>query len=294
MIHGGGHMTLSRKAVRPAQTAFLLSHNILPISVDYRLCPETNLIEGPFSDVRDAYIWIQEHLSTITRKFGISIDTSRIVSIGWSTGSHLAMSLAWTTKELNIQPPAAILGFYGPTDFESGDLEQYNTEYPARRMRLEKIMQSLPRKPVTNYGAMMDSSEMGWVKPGDPRSELVFAILKEGIGLKVMLNGLSTEALAQKPDPALVRAISPMAHVRDGSYDVPTFVIHGEQDEIVPFKTAELFVKELESSGVQSGFLRIPGVRHIHDLHLKPGSEEWRNQVEPGYRFLLGILGISI
>ncbi|KAF9694109.1 hypothetical protein EKO04_007757 [Ascochyta lentis] len=290
MIHGGGHMTLSRKAVRPAQTKFLLSHNILPISVDYRLCPEVNVIEGPISDVLDAYVWIQSELSAIIARFGISIDTARILSIGWSTGAHLAMSLAWTTKQLNLRPPVAILGFYGPTDFESGDLEVHHTEYPIRRMRMEKIIQSLPKRPVTNYGAMMDGSEMGWVKPGDPRSELIFALLKEGIGLNVLLNGLSPEALAQKPDPALVRAISPMAHVRDGSYDVPTFVIHGLEDEIVPFKTAELFIKELENYGVKCGLLKVPGVRHIHDLHLKPGSKEWRDQVEPGYRFLLGIL----
>jgi acetyl esterase/lipase len=299
MIHGGGHMTLSRKAVRPAQTKFLLSHNILPISVDYRLVPEVNVIEGPFSDVRDAYVWIQTKLSTITSRYGISIDTSCIVAIGWSTGAHLAMSLAWTTKELNLPPPAAVLGFYGPTDFESGSLEKHHDEkhygeFPARRMRLEKIMQSLPRTPVTNYGTMMDSSQLGWVKPGDPRSELIFAVLKEGIGLNVLLYGLSHEALALKPELTLVEAISPMAHVREGSYNVPTFVIHGMEDEIVPFKTAESFIKELENSGVKCGFLPIPGVKHIHDLNLKPGSKEWKDQVEPGYRFLFEILDVSI
>lgn len=287
-------MTLSRKAVRSAQTKFLLSHNILPISVDYRLCPEVNVIEGPFSDVRDAYVWIQTKFSAFASRFGISIDTSRIVAIGWSTGSHLAMSLAWTTKELNVRPPAAVLGFYGPTDFESGDLEKHHKAYPARRMRMEKIMQSLPKTPVTNYGAMMDSSEMGWVKPGDPRSELIFAILKEGIGLNVLISGLSHESLAQEPDPALVKAISPMAHVRDGTYDVPTFVIHGENDEIIPVKTAEMFTKELENSGVECGFLEVPGVKHIHDLHLEPGSNEWEDQVEPGYRFLLEILEVAL
>lgn len=113
-------MTLSRKAVRPEQTKYLLSHNILPISVDYRLCPEVNVIEGPICDVRDAYVWIQKKLSEVTSRFGISVDTTRIVSIGWSSGAHLAMSLAWTTTEIKVQPPAAILGFYGPTDFESG------------------------------------------------------------------------------------------------------------------------------------------------------------------------------
>lgn len=157
-------------------------------------------------------------------------------------------------------------------------------------MRLEKIMQSLPKTPVTNYGAMMDSTEMGWVKPGDPRSELIFAVLKEGIGLNVLLNGLSQKALTQKPDPALVRAISPMAHVRDGTYTVPTYIIHGTEDEIVPFKTSELFIKQLEEGRVKCGFLRLPGVRHIHDLHLKPGDKQWKDQVEPGYRFLLEAL----
>ncbi|KAL6155028.1 Type I Iterative PKS [Exserohilum turcicum] len=294
MIHGGGNMTLSRKAVRPEQTKYLLSHNILPISVDYRLCPEVNVIEGPICDVRDAYVWIQKKLSEVTSRFGISVDTTRIVSIGWSSGAHLAMSLAWTTTEIKVQPPAAILGFYGPTDFESGDLDINTRKYPARRMRLEKIMQSLPKRPITSYGAMTDSSEMGWIKPGDPRSELIFAILKEGIGLRVWLNGLSHEALAQNPDPALVRAISPMAHVRDGSYDVPTFIIHGTDDEIVPFETAEVFIRELENFGVECGLLKLSGVKHIHDLHLKPGSEAWDKQVEPGYRFLLETLQVSV
>ena len=291
-------MTLSRKAIRPAQTKFLLSHNILPVSIDYRLVPEVNVIDGPFSDVRDAYVWIQTKLSAIASQYGISIDQTRIVSIGYSTGAHLAMSLAWTTKALDIPSPAAILGFYGPTDFETGALERHQEEqsygeFPARRMRLEKIMQALPRAPVTNYGTMMDGSRLGWIKPGDPRSELIFAVLKEGIGLNVLLYGLSHKALAQKPDPELVRAISPMAHVRDGSYNVPTFVIHGVQDEIVPFKTAESFVKELDNSGVECGFLPVPGVKHIHDLHLKPGSREWKSQVEPGYLFLFKHLKMS-
>lgn len=173
------------------------------------------------------------------------------------------------------------------------DLEKHNKEYPTRTMQLEKIMQSLPRTPVTNYGPMMDGSGMGWVNPGDPRSELIFALLKEGIGLNVLLKGLSSDALEEKPDPALVRAISPMAHVRDGSYDVPTFLIHGKEDEIVPFKTAELFTQELEKCGVQHGFLGVPAVKHIHDLHLKPGSNDWRDQVEPGYLFLFELLEVS-
>lgn len=117
-------MTLSRKAVRPAQTAFLLENKILPISIDYRLCPEVNIIDGPIADVRDAYQWalspsgLQAVLDT--RGVKVKVDTSKVAMVGWSTGGHLAMTTAWTAKELGLTPPKAVLGFYSPTDFESG------------------------------------------------------------------------------------------------------------------------------------------------------------------------------
>ena len=126
MIHGGGHMTLSRNAVRAAQTSFLLANGILPIGLDYRLCPEVNLIDGPMADVRDAYAWARSSsktgLQSILHNKGstLKIDGAKIVVIGWSTGGHLAMTTAWTTKEAGLPPPSAILSFYGPSDFESG------------------------------------------------------------------------------------------------------------------------------------------------------------------------------
>ena len=113
-------MTLSRKAIRPLQTAFLLAHGVLPISIDYRLCPETNLIDGPITDVCDAYAWVQTELQAVVNTRGILVDEKRVVVIGWSTGGHLAMTTAWKSKEAGLTPPVAILSFYGPTDFESG------------------------------------------------------------------------------------------------------------------------------------------------------------------------------
>ena len=112
-------MTLSRKAIRPLQTAFLLAHNVLPVSVDYRLCPEVNLIDGPMMDVCDAYAWVQTGLQAVVESKGILIDEKTVV-IGWSSGGHLAMTTAWKSKEAGLKPPVAILSFYGPTDYESG------------------------------------------------------------------------------------------------------------------------------------------------------------------------------
>lgn len=114
-------MTLSRKAIRPFQTAFLLANNVLPISIDYRLCPEINLMDGPIKDVCDAYAWVQNGgLQAAIGNYGIIVDRQNISMIGWSTGGHLAMTTAWTSKDAGLMPPKAILSFYGPTDFESG------------------------------------------------------------------------------------------------------------------------------------------------------------------------------
>ena len=114
-------MTLSKRAIRPAQTSLLQSRGLLPISLDYRLCPEINLIDGPMTDVRDAYAWVQNGgLQDAVRDEDILIDTDAIVVIGWSTGGHLAMTTAWTTKKISLKPPRAVLAFYSPVDFESG------------------------------------------------------------------------------------------------------------------------------------------------------------------------------
>ena len=119
MIHGGGYMTLSKKAVRPFQTQFLLENGILPVSIDHRLCPEIDLISGPMTDVRDAMSWLRNKLPGIAIARGVTVDPTRVVAIGWSTGGHLAMTTAWTCEEVGQEPPSAILSFYGPTDFES-------------------------------------------------------------------------------------------------------------------------------------------------------------------------------
>jgi acetyl esterase/lipase len=120
MIHGGGHVMLSRNDIRPKQTQHLLDNGLLPVSIDYRLCPEVNLVEGPMTDVCDALRWARDKLPTLNLKCpGLQIDGDKVVAVGWSTGGHLAMTLAWTARQQNFKPPEAILAFYCPTDYDA-------------------------------------------------------------------------------------------------------------------------------------------------------------------------------
>lgn len=139
-----------------------------------------------------------------------------------------------------------------------------------------------------------DTTNMGWVKPGDPRSELVLALVKEKNGVALLLDGIPTDGdTLGVPEPERVAAISPLAQVQRGSYHTPTFVIIGDEDEIVPFHTSVEFVNALDKQGIKNGFIPVPGQRHIYDLALSPGMAKWDDWVAPGYKFLFEILVIN-
>ncbi|KAI9667742.1 MAG: Type I Iterative PKS [Bathelium mastoideum] len=303
MIHGGGHMTLSRRAIRPPQTQHLLANGFLPVSIDYRLCPEVSLVDGPITDVCDAYNWVRTTLPRLATARGITVKSDKVVVIGWSTGGHLAVSLGWAAKLAGLPPPTAILSFYAPYDFESGELDSARlASLPGRKISLKRIVETLPTTPITTYenSAQGDSTSLGWVRPGDPRSELVLALFKEGIGLSLLLNGLpsrrvknndgddddSQDWIGERPSSERIASISPLMRLLAGQYHCPTFVVHGTADEVAPFTGAQRFVEALAERGVAHGFLPVQGAPHIHDLHLRPGRRGWEEQVGPGYDFL--------
>ena len=78
-----------------------------------------------------------------------------------------------------------------------------------------------------------------------------------------------------------------------GNYDVPTFSVHGDKDEIVPCDMSIQFELALQAKGVKSGILVVKGAWHIHDLATRPGTESWEEGVGPGYRFLFDVLGMG-
>ncbi|KAK4446906.1 BcPKS16, polyketide synthase [Podospora aff. communis PSN243] len=306
LIHGGGHMTLTRRAIRPAQVAHLLANNILPVSIDYRLCPELNILDGAMTDVRDALLWARHTLPSLDllTSRNILVDPSRIVVVGWSTGGHLAMSTAWTIKEEG-EKPKAVLCFYAPLDFGRGDV------FPRGRPTTVRIPRKLEREtvldmdvsgvPLTGYEVQgAEDPELGWVKAGDVRSELLLSLFREEreFGLGLMLNGGGggrggkkvRDLVGVAPAEERVAAMCPTARLKRGEYKVPTFIIHGEQDEIALFESARGFYEELERRGTKAGFLAVKRGGHIHDLRLRPGMQKWDEQVAPGYQFVFDVL----
>ncbi|RSL38167.1 hypothetical protein CEP53_015111, partial [Fusarium sp. AF-6] len=65
MIHGGGHVMRTRKDIRMDQVALLVRQGFVVASIDYRLCPEVSLAQGPMADVTDAFFWTRKTLPEV-------------------------------------------------------------------------------------------------------------------------------------------------------------------------------------------------------------------------------------
>ena len=300
MIHGGGYVLLSRKDVRPRQTQLLLDHGFLPVAVDYRLCPEVKLLDGPFADISDAYAWVRNTLPSLSLKDSkIQIDPTRAVAIGWSTGGTLATSLAWTSRDRGLAPPDAILAFYCPTNYEDDFWKKPNMPRHSKALahRDYNILDAVLPSPTTTYNVPPSMMAMsGWMAPQDPRSQLVLHMNWKGQTLPILFGGLPTRSsvpandakqyheLPQPPIEDIIRA-SPYAQVVRGNYLSPTHFVFGTDDDLIPWQQAEDTVNAMKEAGIDAGLTLLKGEPHLFDLFRDPDGSRWE-AIQPAYRFL--------
>ncbi|KAB5575255.1 hypothetical protein GE09DRAFT_990386 [Coniochaeta sp. 2T2.1] len=310
MIHGGGHILLSRRDIRPAQTTMLLDCGFLPISIDYRLCPETTLLDGPMQDVCDALAWARSSFPGLTlRRDDIRVDGNHVVAVGWSTGGHLALTLGFTAPQRGIRPPDATLAFYCPSDYEDPFWKHPN--FPFGQASQAAADPSLPHynllegvydHAITAYNPAASKRALGgWMSPSDPRSRIAVHMNWTGRHLRVLLNGLSpsshdasgesggADPTATLPEPTRqqVLAVSPLAQIRRGAYTVPTFLVHGTKDDLVPWQQSVRTIDALRQRNVQAEVRILDGAVHLFDLYRSYDSNgRAKMAIVEGYEFL--------
>lgn len=91
-IHGGGYIVGSVALDDARFDAWCQSHNLVGVSVDYRLAPETPY-PGPLEDAYAGLKWVHEHAAEI------GVDPSRIGIGGQSAGGGLAAGLALLVRD---------------------------------------------------------------------------------------------------------------------------------------------------------------------------------------------------
>jgi acetyl esterase/lipase len=285
MIHGGGHVMHSRRDIRPEQTQMLLDAGFLPVSIDYRLCPEVSLMQGALIDVRDALCWARESLPTLAfpERPNLNIDGDRVVAVGWSSGGLLALSLGWTAASLNIKSPEAVLAFYCPTDYEDPFWREPNKPFQQEpvdfKLSLEYpgyysfLQEGLFEQPIVAYSPPASARLLGgWMSLQDPRSRIVLYMNWNGAALPILINGLSKETSRDErtkvpmPNREQIRSISPLAHVQDGTYRTPTYLIHGTADDLVPWQQSKRMMDALQEKGVPVHLQLLESEPHLFDM----------------------------
>ncbi|KAF7507855.1 hypothetical protein GJ744_010019 [Endocarpon pusillum] len=309
MIHGGGHIMLSRKDIRPKQTQLLLDNGLLPVSVDYRLCPEVSLTEGPIPDVCSALRWARHTLPTLElMRSDIQPDGGKVVVVGWSTGGTLSMTLAWTAPQQGLKPPEAILAFYCPTDYESDFYKQPNFPEQTASMAGEDydLLEGIQEKPITGYNVPASKRAIGgWMSTSDPRSCIALHMNWRGQALPVLLGGLPSKSSLSsserdcnkwlslpQPDHSKIVAVSPCAQISRGTYRVPTFLIHGTEDDLIPWQQTQKTRDALVDQGVPAGIAIVEDAVHLFDLYRDPDGKYWQ-AVRQGYEFIFSHLRLA-
>ena len=297
MIHGGGHVMLSRKDLRPQQTQLLLENGILPVSVDYRLCPETTILEGPMSDVSTAYAWVLNTLPSLLEKNSskVNLVPGKALVIGWSTGGTLAMSLAWTSVPKGLPAPLGVLAFYCPTDYEDPFWQQPNVPEGSSAHVDDNynLLDGLYPSPISSYNVDPQlKASGGWMSPKDARSRIALHMNWKGQTLPVLFGGLrfakDGNSAQQLPQPAkedVVKA-SPYAQIVNGAYKSPTHIVFGTNDDLIPWQQAQRTADALKQAGVESGLTLVSDEPHLFDIYPDRENKRW-NAVLEGYKFLL-------
>ena len=300
MIHGGGHVMLSRKDVRPRQTQTLLEAGFLPVSIDYRLCPETTILEGPMHDVCSALHWARHTLPTMRlQRADIHPNGDRVVTVGWSTGGHLAMTLAWTAPAVGLTPPDAILAFYCPTDYEDPFWTRPNIPRGVESEAAQSpynLWEGVRSSPITGYNPSASTHALGgWIAPEDARSRISLHMNWKGQTLPILLNGLQhTEHDLRSPTQEQIRSISPFAQIRSGTYGTPTFILHGTQDDLIPWQQARRTYQALCEREVPAEVRIVPDGVHLFDINKGfERDEQAVRAVREGYEFLARFAGVE-
>jgi acetyl esterase/lipase len=271
---------------------------------------------GAMSDVLTALEWARHTLPQMALSHPyIRPDGDRVVSVGWSTGGMLAMSLGWTAVTREVKPPNAILAFYSPTNYADAFWARPNfpngTEQLASTLDYT-VREGLYGKPITAYNVPNLDKLItgGWMATEDVRSRIALHMNWKAQTLPVLLgafalrdgdadtdanaiNGdsdddVETTGLFAQPSHMAISRINPHTQIQMGTYKTPTCLVHGSLDDLIPVSQVRGTYAELQKAGVVSRLVVVEGARHLFDSGSPP---QVREAVRQGYEFLTSFVG---
>lgn len=229
-VHGGGWAE-GDKALRDDYylTDFFLrfiKEGYAVISINYTLLNEKTHFPTPIEDTKEAIRWIRAN----SGKY--NFDTENIGILGASAGGQIGMIAAYSNDSLfseNTSLPNYsskvnyFIDYFGPADMN----KLFRTEASGFVIFIFKLI---------------------FPKIYDIRNKLVFGFT--GYNIKEQ----KKEAIEQ------LKVYSPITYISHSS--VPTLIIHGTKDKIVPYSQAEILKENLDNNQVKNELISIKKGNH--------------------------------
>ena len=221
-IHGGGWVEgdkiIHSDNYVETTIAKLMAKHYAVVSINYTLLNDNTHFPLPLEDTKDAIRWVRKN----AEKY--NFDTHNIGLFGASAGAHLALMAAYTPDNTYIGNPELssysakvnyVIDHYGPADL--------NTLFHTRLGTIPVAMIGLISKKIV-------SLQQNLVK------------------------GLSGYDIKKDQDRAIeyFKTISPVYFVSDA---VPTLIVQGNNDKIVPLSQSKKLYRKLKRAKVQTSLI---------------------------------------
>jgi acetyl esterase/lipase len=223
-VVSGGFFS-SHESIRPEFVTPLLVRGYTVFPVVHGSQPRYQVPEI-VQDVNRAVRFIRLH----AKDYGI--DASRIGATGASAGGHLSLMLGTAAAKGNAEGK-------DPVDRESS--------------RVQAVACFFPPTDLLNFGA--PGREL--IRATDHRPPFRAAFDYRELDKTTMLWERVTDADKLRK---IARDISPIYHV--SSDTAPTFILHGDKDDLVPLQQSETFIAKLKEAGVEGKLVVKQGAGH--------------------------------
>ena len=220
-IHGGALIFGSRKDVNENEIQAIVSEGIAYISIDYRLAPETKLMDI-IVDVEDAIRWVQEEGAKL-----YAFDESRVAVLGKSAGGYLAL-LSGTFQNR----PNAIISFYGYGDILGDWYSRPSTHYN----KSPKVSKNDAEKCITSD--ILTHADY-------PERWSLYLHARQTGSWASLVSGYKPSEIYEKLTP-----YCPILNIN--SQYPPTFLLHGSEDTDVPVEQSKNMYSALTNMNIKT------------------------------------------
>ncbi|MBE4950947.1 alpha/beta hydrolase [Chryseobacterium culicis] len=228
-VHGGGWIggdkVIHADNYVETTIAKLVAKQYAVVSINYTLLNDSTHFPLPLEDTKDAVRWVRKNAAQY------HFDTNNIGLFGASAGAHLSMMAAYTPDN---------------TYFGNPELSSYSSQV---------------NYVIDHYGPA-DLNTLFHTKLGTIPVGLIGLMSKKIVGLQEnLVRGISGYNIRKDQDRAIdyLKTMSPVNFV---SAAVPTLIVQGNNDKIVPLKQSKKLHRKLNKAGIQNSLIIVDGGVH--------------------------------